>query len=57
MVSERLTFSYICVANKGNPAPNVDRHTVLAANAEAAAKRYTSMTETQEREREDVKVA
>jgi hypothetical protein len=37
------SFSYIWVANKGNAAPKVDRTTVVAARAEAAAQRYTSM--------------
>lgn len=38
-----LSFSYICVANKGKPAPKADRTTVDEARAEAATMRYASM--------------
>ncbi len=34
-----FSVSYICVANRGNPAPNRDRITVLHARALAATKR------------------
>lgn len=33
----------ICVANRGNEAPNMDRTIVLAESADAASCRYVSM--------------
>ena len=38
-----FSASYICVAKRGNAAPNAERATVFAARADAATKRYASI--------------